>query len=117
MKKFAVAQFRNCSEIRCMPSQPFLFSKIKEMAPDAKVVLFGSQANGTATEESDWDVLVLTQQPVDQELKKALREKVFPLSVEAATFISLLIVQEQDWHENPSYYALQLSISTGNLVS
>jgi predicted nucleotidyltransferase len=104
-----------------MEPQPYLFPKIKalvhDIVPDAKVILFSSRANGTATEESDWDVLVLTQQPVDRKLKKALREKAFPLSVEAATFISLLIVQEQDWNENPSYYALQLSIATGKVVS
>lgn len=104
-----------------MDAQPYLFPKIKalvhEIVPNAKVILFGSQANGTATEESDWDVLVLTQQKPDRALKEALRKKVFPLSVEAATFISLLVVQQQDWDENPSYYALQLSIVAGKLVS
>lgn len=103
-----------------MPSDTFLFTTIKqtvhEIVPDAQVLLFGSQANGTATEESDWDVLVLTKQEVDWALKKKLWDHVFPLSVEAATVISLLIVQEQNWHNNPSYYELRQSIAMGRIV-
>lgn len=101
-------------------SQPDLFPKIKvavhELVPDAKVILFGSQANGTATEESDWDVLVLTKQEVDWALEEKLHKKVFPLNVQMATSISLLIVQEQNWNKNPAYYELRQSISAGRIV-
>lgn len=102
-----------------LPSN-FLFPKIKEavrqLVPDAQVILFGSQAAGTATEESDWDVLVLTKQKADWELKKKLWDHMFPLSVEAGTIISLLIVQEENWYKNPSYYELRQSIAAGRVV-
>lgn len=104
-----------------MVSQPFLFPEIKkavhQLVPDAQVLLFGSRANGTATEESDWDVLVLTKQPVDWKFKKKLHDHVFPLSVEAGTVISLLVVQEENWKNNPSYYALQQTIAAGRIIS
>jgi predicted nucleotidyltransferase len=104
-----------------MASQPYLFPKIKEavhqLVPDARVILFGSQAAGTATEESDWNVLALTQQPVGWEFNWKLWDHVFPLSLKEGTVISLMIVQEQDWNENPAYYALQLSISRGNVIT
>lgn len=97
-----------------------LFPKIKalvhEVVPDAQVLLFGSQANGTATEESDWDVLVLTQQKVDWGLEETLYKKVFPLSVQADTLISLLIVQEDAWRKNPAYYELRQSIAAGRII-
>lgn len=96
-----------------VPSQ-FVISSVKKLisplVPAAQVVLFGSRAAGTATNESDWDILILTQQPVNHSLKKKIFEKVFPLSVQIASFINLLIVQEQDWLNNPAYYALQQSI-------
>ena len=104
-----------------MPSEPFLFPKIKalvhEIVPDAEVLLFGSQANGTATEESDWDVLVLTQQPVDRALKEKLHNHLFPLSIKEGAVISPLLVQEDNWNINPSYYALQQTIAAGRIIS
>ncbi len=33
-------------------------SRIQQILPGAKVMLFGSRAYGTPTEESDWDILV-----------------------------------------------------------
>ena len=85
-------------------------SLVQQAAPGAKVLLFGSRVTGTATDESDWDVLVLTEQAVNAGLKKAVHKNVFPLSVEIGSFINLLMVQEIDWQNNPSYYSLQQTI-------
>lgn len=81
-----------------------------EIIPDAQVLLFGSRANNTFTKESDWDILVLTKQTVSKELKKQIHEKVFPLSVEIGAFINLLVVKEDEWVNNPSYYSLRENI-------
>jgi len=83
---------------------------VQQTVPDAKVLLFGSRADGSATEESDWDILVLTKRAVNAGLKKTVLQNIFPLSVEIGSFINLLMVQEQDWHTNPSYYSLQQTI-------
>lgn len=37
-------------------------AEVKKIAPDAKVILFGSQAGGTASPRSDIDVCVVTRQ-------------------------------------------------------
>jgi uncharacterized protein len=104
-----------------MHSDLSLFKKIKaavhEIVPDAKVLLFGSRANGTATEESDWDVLVLTKAKVDWKFKETLHDHVFPLSLEDGTVISLLVVQEDNWNTNPSYYALQQTMAAGHVIT
>ncbi len=34
---------------------------VQQVVPGAKVLLFGSRAHGVTTEESDWDILVLTK--------------------------------------------------------
>ena len=36
---------------------------VLEVDPQAEVWLYGSRARGTASSDSDWDVLVLTMQP------------------------------------------------------
>lgn len=35
-------------------------SRVKQIAPDAKVIIFGSQASGTATKQSDIDVCIVS---------------------------------------------------------
>jgi predicted nucleotidyltransferase len=78
--------------------------------PDAKVMLFGSRANGQPTAESDWDILVLTKNKPLRNTKSKIQDKVFPISVEYATFISLMVVQEEEWNNNAGYYSMRKSI-------
>jgi DNA polymerase sigma len=91
--------------------------QVHQIVPNAQVFLFGSRANDSATEESDWDILIITQQAVDRALKRKIQDQIFPLSVQLASFINLLIVQEQDWLNNPSYYSLHQSIAAGKVLS
>ncbi|HEX9510679.1 MAG TPA: nucleotidyltransferase domain-containing protein [Puia sp.] len=86
-------------------------SRVHAVVPDAKVLLFGSRAYGTPTEESDWDILVLTSQPVNSELKKNIHTSLFPLSVEIGSFINTLAVQENEWLNNAAYYSLQQTVN------
>lgn len=90
---------------------------VQEIIPDADVFLFGSRANNTATEESDWDILIITKQPADKKTKHIVQDALFPLSVHLASFIDIILVNENDWHTNPSYYSLKESISAKSLVA
>lgn len=86
-------------------------SEVLKVAPDAKIMLFGSRAYGIPTEESDWDILILTKQPVNKFVKKEIHTALFPISVRIEAFINALTVQEDDWLNNPSYYSLQQTIN------
>jgi predicted nucleotidyltransferase len=88
-------------------------SHVQAVVPGAKVLLFGSRAYGTPTEESDWDILILTNQPVNSEIKKKIHTVLFPLSVEIGSFINTLAIQENEWLNNPSYYSLQQTVKKG----
>jgi predicted nucleotidyltransferase len=88
---------------------------VQRVLPDAKVLLFGSRAYGVPTEESDWDILILTDDTVSTELKKNIHTHLFPLSVELGAFINTLTVQEDDWLNNPAYYSLHLT-TQGRMV-
>ncbi len=92
-------------------------TEVHEMLPDSKVLLFGSRANGCATEESDWDILILTTNKPDDKIKKIIRNKLFPLSVKIAAFINILLVSENDWNTDPSYYALHHSVSSKKVMA
>lgn len=83
---------------------------VQDITPDADVSLFGSRANHTATEESDWDVLILTKYSVPKKVKQEIQEKLFPLSLSLSSFINIVVVSKKEWKENPAYYSLQQSI-------
>lgn len=87
--------------------------QVQQVVPGAKIILFGSRANGAPTVESDWDILILTSQPVNTAIKKEIHAHLFPLSVEIGAFINALTVQEADWLSNPSYYSLRQTIKKG----
>ena len=78
-------------------------------------MLFGSRAYGTPTDESDWDILILMPQPVNKTIRKKIHDAIFPISVQIGAFINTLIVQEDDWVNNPSYYSLRQTVTKGML--
>jgi len=86
-------------------------SHVLKAAPGAKVMLFGSRAYGMPTDESDWDILILTPQPVSAILKRNIHDTLFPLSLSIAAFINTVTIQENDWYNNPSYYSLFQSVA------
>ncbi len=91
--------------------------QIREVVPGATVILFGSRVTDRFTEESDWDILVLSpQKSISSALKQSVHNKVFPLSVSIGAFINILLVSNSDWQNNPSYYSLKRSIAENNLV-
>ncbi len=90
-------------------------NKVREIIPDAEVSLFGSRAINNETNESDWDVLITSKKPVNKETKRFIQKALFPLSVTLAAFINTVIVNEDDWNNNPSYYSLRQSILSQSL--
>lgn len=106
-------------KMTCMEQQEIL-SKIKaavrEVIPDAKVYLFGSRARGDWHEESDWDILVLTDETVNRSLKKKVRHQIFPISLAINDFIDCTVVNHQNWNEHPGYYVLHRSVNDETVV-
>ncbi len=97
-----------------------VLSKMRDIVhtvlPNAKVILFGSRANNTAHDESDWDLLVLHKTSIDYRLKSAVRDALFPLSLEMLSLIHSVVVNENEWQNNPGWYSLKLSISSNPVI-
>jgi len=85
-------------------------SQVLAVMPEAEILLFGSRAYGIPTEESDWDILILTEGPVNAAIKKNIHTSLFPLSVEIGAFINTLTIQKNEWENNPSYYSLHQTV-------
>ena len=83
---------------------------VLEIIPDAKVFLFGSRARGDWHDESDWDILILTERKYPKATKWKIHDKLFPLSVSAGTVFQFIMATHEEWEHHPGYYALQLGI-------
>lgn len=72
---------------------------VQEIDPLAEVWLFGSRARGDARDDSDWDFLVLTDQPVDRRYKNALRDRLFDIELFSEKMIGSIIHSRREWEE------------------
>ncbi|MFA5863242.1 MAG: nucleotidyltransferase domain-containing protein [Phycisphaerae bacterium] len=74
---------------------------IKNVADNCEVILYGSRARGDAREDSDYDILVLINGPVDMKLEDAIRSELYPLELETAAVITLLVYNREQWSGFP----------------
>ena len=70
---------------------------IQEVAPDASVILYGSQARGDAREDSDYDLLVLVDGEVEALLERAIVGGLVPLEVRTGQVLTVLIYRRSQW--------------------
>lgn len=72
-------------------------SRVLEFDPSAEIILYGSQARGDAREDSDWDVLVLTEGPADFEQERKLRHRLYDITIETGAPISVKLRNREEW--------------------
>jgi uncharacterized protein len=89
---------------------------VLEVIPDAGVILFGSRARNEQKQESDWDILVLTGQVVDEQLKRKVRDRLFYEGLEKEICISSLIFNRKEWSEKFNRYPLFFEISKDGIT-
>lgn len=77
---------------------PQLVSKtVRQIDPNAEVVLFGSQARGDSHDESDWDFLIISDKLAQKEEKRKLRSVLLDIELEQEIIISQIVMTPNDW--------------------
>lgn len=72
---------------------------VQEVEPSAQVWLYGSRARGEAREDSDWDVLVLSQkEKLTFREEERFMDHICDLMVETGQAIQLFAYGNKDWH-------------------
>jgi uncharacterized protein len=89
---------------------------VKELLPDSEILLFGSRARNEQRADSDWDILVLTTEKVDEKLKKKVRDRLFYEGLENEICISSLIFNKDDWQVKFSRYPLFFEIQKEGIL-
>ena len=68
--------------------------------PKAEVILYGSRARGDERQDSDWDILVLTDYSVDLQTERKFRDRIYDLELETGEPFSVFVYSKQDWNNN-----------------
>ncbi|MFO7924744.1 MAG: nucleotidyltransferase domain-containing protein [Bacteroidales bacterium] len=72
---------------------------VKERDPLAKIYLYGSRAKGTASSESDWDLIILlNKDKISLEDEQEITYPLYDLEFDIGEVISPLIYSEKEWN-------------------
>ena len=74
---------------------------IRRVVPDADVILYGSRARGDAGVYSDYDILVLVDEPVNIALKDRILFSIYPLELETGAMLTLITYNRRQWESLP----------------
>ena len=78
---------------------------VKELIPSAEVILYGSRARGDAGPESDYDLLVLVDGPVDWKLEDRIRQRLYGLELGSGAALTVNAYSRFEW-DSPLYRAM-----------
>jgi predicted nucleotidyltransferase len=90
--------------------------KIKEIDPDAHIILFGSRARDNFHKDSDWDFLILTKMNATRNLKNKICDALFEAELETGQVLTGIVQNKNAW-ENYSETPIYKNISNeGELI-
>ena len=76
----------------------------RQLMPNEKVILFGSQARGDAREDSDWDLLLLLNKE-KRNFNEDYDQYGYPfieIGDKYGAMVSVIIYTKKDWESHPS---------------
>lgn len=78
---------------------------ILEIIPDAEIILYGSRARGDAAEDSDFDLLILVNDPVHWKTERMIGDRLFNLELETGKPVSIQLIPREKWN-SPVFKAM-----------
>ena len=72
---------------------------VLEQDPTAKIYLYGSRAKGSASKESDWDLLILlNRNKITADIERSITYPLYDLEFETGELISPMVYSENEWN-------------------
>lgn len=91
---------------------------IKRVAPDAKTILYGSEARGDARPDSDIDLLVLLDKDNRSTVQRELDivGQLYPIELETGVIISPMIMLKSQWENHPFQTPFSINVHNEGIV-
>jgi predicted nucleotidyltransferase len=70
---------------------------VREVEPNADIILYGSRSRGDASEESDWDFLILVEGSVTIARTDCIRHRLYEIEWESGEVISSIVRNRNEW--------------------
>ena len=78
---------------------------IHSVVPDAEIIFYGSRARGDSGSNSDWDFLILVDQPLDSNRITELKDRLYDLELMTNTVLTSIVRRREEWN-SPKYSVL-----------
>ena len=70
---------------------------IRGVDANAEIILYGSRARGDATDESDYDLLIVSDTPATLDNEDRFRVAIYDIQLETGTVITVMMVNRDEW--------------------
>lgn len=74
-------------------------NRVQKFDKNVEIILFGSRARDDYRKDSDWDILILTDQILDERLKEKIRDELYEIELEFDQTISSIIQSKRNWED------------------
>ena len=71
---------------------------IREVEPDAEIILYGSRSRKNSDAQSDWDFLILLDGPINDERIDRIRYRLYEIEWQSDEVLCSIIRDRKEWN-------------------